>query len=60
MQVVIIVEVLKIVGYVIYMFGKWYVMFYVIKNLDKKNWFLQRGFDCFFGMIFGVGSLYDF
>ena len=41
------------------MSGKWHVTPYVIENPDKKNWPRQRGFDRFFGMISGAGSLYD-
>ena len=54
-----IAEVLKGAGYSTYMSGKWHVTPYVIKNPDKKNWPRQRGFDRFFGMISGAGSLYD-
>ncbi len=59
MQAVTIAEALKTAGYATYMSGKWHVTPYVIKNPDKKNWPLQRGFDRFFGMISGAGSLYD-
>ena len=40
-----------------YMSGKWHVTPYVIDNPDKHNWPRQRGFDKFFGMIAGAGSL---
>jgi arylsulfatase len=56
---VTIAEVLKTAGYSTYMSGKWHVTPYVIENPDKKNWPRQRGFDQFFGMISGAGSLYD-
>ncbi|MFK7982706.1 MAG: sulfatase-like hydrolase/transferase [Saprospiraceae bacterium] len=42
-----------------YMSGKWHITPYVIDNPDKHNWPRQRGFDKFFGMISGAGSLYD-
>ncbi|MEM9721868.1 MAG: arylsulfatase, partial [Bacteroidota bacterium] len=58
-QAVTIAEVLKGAGYATYMAGKWHVTPYVIENPDKKNWPRQRGFDKFFGMISGAGSLYD-
>ena len=52
-------EVMKSNGYATYLSGKWHVTPYVIENPDKHNWPLQRGFDKFFGMISGAGSLYD-
>jgi len=58
-QAVTIAEALKSAGYATYMSGKWHVTPYKIKNPDKKNWPRQRGFDRFFGMISGAGSLYD-
>lgn len=56
---VTIAEALKKAGYSTYMSGKWHVTPYVINNPDKHNWPKQRGFDRFFGMISGAGSLYD-
>ena len=56
---VTIAEVLKTAGYSTYLSGKWHVTPYVIDNPNKKNWPRQRGFDRFFGMISGAGSLYD-
>ncbi len=56
---VTIAEALKGAGYATYLSGKWHVTPYVIDNPDKHNWPLQRGFDKFFGMISGAGSLYD-
>ena len=58
-QAVTIAQVLKGAGYSTYMAGKWHVTPYVVENPDKKNWPRQRGFDKFFGMISGAGSLYD-
>lgn len=58
-QAVTIAEALKGAGYSTYMSGKWHVTPYVINNPDKHNWPRQRGFDKFFGMISGAGSLYD-
>jgi len=58
-QAVTIAEVLKQNGYSTYMSGKWHVTPYVVESPDKKNWPRQRGFDKFFGMISGAGSLYD-
>ncbi|TFG78699.1 MAG: arylsulfatase [Flavobacteriales bacterium] len=56
---VTIAEALKGAGYDTYMSGKWHVTPYVIENPNKENWPRQRGFDRFFGMISGAGSLYD-
>ncbi len=58
-KAVTIAEALKGAGYATYMSGKWHVTPYVIENPDKHNWPRQRGFDKFFGMISGAGSLYD-
>lgn len=63
-QAMTIAEVLKTAGYSTYMSGKWHVTPYgdkpeEIANPDKHNWPIQRGFDKFFGMISGAGSLYD-
>lgn len=58
-KAVTIAEALKGAGYSTYMSGKWHVTPYQIENPDKKNWPRQRGFDRFFGMISGAGSLYD-
>ena len=61
---VTIAEVLKMVGYSTYLSGKWHITPYDdspsgIKNPDKTNWPIQRGFDKFFGMISGAGSFFD-
>ncbi len=58
-RAVTIAEALKGAGYSTYMSGKWHVTPYVIEEPEKHNWPLQRGFDRFFGMISGAGSLYD-
>ena len=52
-------EALQPAGYSTYLSGKWHITPYIIENPDKKNWPRQRGFDKFFGMISGAGSLYD-
>lgn len=56
---VTIAEALKGAGYSTYLSGKWHVTPYVMENPDKRNWPRQRGFDKFFGMVSGAGSLYD-
>lgn len=56
---VTIAEALKDAGYSTYLSGKWHVTPYVVDDPDKHNWPLQRGFDKFFGMVSGAGSLYD-
>lgn len=58
-KAVTIAEALKGAGYATYMSGKWHVTPYIVENPDQKNWPRQRGFDRFFGMISGAGSLYD-
>ncbi|NND08931.1 MAG: arylsulfatase [Saprospiraceae bacterium] len=58
-QAVTIAEVLKSADYATYMSGKWHVTPYELENPKKHNWPRQRGFDRFFGMISGAGSLYD-
>ena len=61
---VTIAEVLRPEGYANYMVGKWHVVI-DIKTDDpdyerpKHNWPLQRGFDKFYGTIFGAGSFFD-
>jgi arylsulfatase len=56
-----IAQVLKSAGYSTCMVGKWHVtpLLPTVKNPDKHNWPLQRGFDKFFGTIHGAGSFYD-
>jgi arylsulfatase len=54
-----IAEALKANGYATYMAGKWHITPYIIENPDKRNWPRQRGFDKFYGIISGAGSLYD-
>ncbi len=54
-----IAEVLKHNGYSTYMAGKWHVTQYTKPDGPKHNWPRQRGFDKFFGTIFGAGSFYD-
>ncbi len=55
---VTIAEVLNKVGYRNYMTGKWHVA-HSWDGSDKHNWPLQRGFDRYFGTIFGAGSYFD-
>ena len=59
-QCVTIAEVLKTAGYRTYMSGKWHVT-KQLKDIDslKYNWPRQRGFDKFYGTIFGAGSYWD-
>jgi len=56
---VTIAEVLKPSGYRTYMAGKWHVTKQLTPDGDKSNWPLQRGFDRFYGTIFGAGSFFD-
>lgn len=56
---VTIAEALKPVGYRTYMAGKWHVAKQIGPDGDKSNWPLQRGFDRFYGTIYGAGSFYD-
>ena len=54
-----IAEVLKHNGYSTYMAGKWHVTAHTKPDGPKHNWPRQRGFDKYFGTIFGAGSFYD-
>lgn len=56
---VTIAQVLKQAGYGTYMTGKWHVSRYVDANDDKSVWPLQKGFDKFYGILAGYGSLFD-
>lgn len=56
---VTIAEALKPAGYSTYMSGKWHVTKDLYGDDGKLNWPRQRGFDRFFGTIFGAGSFYD-
>jgi arylsulfatase len=56
---VTIAEALKPAGYQTYMAGKWHVAKQFGPDGDKSNWPLQRGFDRFYGTIYGAGSFYD-
>ena len=53
-QCVTIAEVLRSSGYRTYMSGKWHVTRYIAG--PKHNWPLQRGFERFFGTLWGSGS----
>ena len=56
---VTIAQVLKGAGYSTYMSGKWHVTKHIAPEGPKHNWPRQRGFDKFYGTIFGAGSFYD-
>jgi arylsulfatase A-like enzyme len=62
---VTLAQVLKQAGYATFMAGKWHVTAHVGhwsgKNrlTSKHNWPLQRGFDSFYGGIFGVGNHFN-
>jgi len=58
-QCVTIAEALKPAGYSNYMVGKWHVARDKTADGPKYNWPLQRGFDKFYGTIFGAGSFFD-
>lgn len=55
---VTLAEVLQLAGYQTYMTGKWHVT-YSWDGSDKSNWPLQRGFNKYFGTIYGAGSYFD-
>lgn len=55
---VTLASVLRPEGYKTYMCGKWHVA-HSWDGSDKHNWPLQRGFDRYFGTIFGAGSYFD-
>lgn len=56
-----IAQVLKPAGYVTYCIGKWHVTPPPLLHqpYSTKNWPLQRGFDHFYGIIYGVTSYWD-
>lgn len=58
---VTIAEVLKSAGYGTYVAGKWHVALTVTDPSPevKASWPLQRGFDRFYGTIYGAGSFFD-
>ena len=56
---VTIAEVLKSAGYGTYMSGKWHVTKHLSPDGPKFNWPLQRGYDRFYGTIYGAGSFFD-
>ncbi|XZE51979.1 arylsulfatase [Planctomycetaceae bacterium SH139] len=60
-QCMTIAEVLKTAGYRNYMVGKWHVTKKVnpLREQEKANWPLQRGFDRYYGTIHGAGSFFD-
>ncbi len=58
---VTIAQVLKSAGYGTYATGKWHVALTVIKPTPDvlASWPLNRGFDRFYGTMYGAGSFYD-
>jgi arylsulfatase len=50
-------ELLRSAGYRTYMSGKWHITRYIAG--PKHNWPLQRGFDRFFGTLWGCGSYFN-
>ena len=62
---VTIAEVLRTSGYGTYMAGKWHVTSQIglwtgdATRTAKRHWPLGRGFDRFYGTVFGAGSYYD-
>ncbi|MGI9175812.1 MAG: arylsulfatase [Rhodothermales bacterium] len=64
-DVVTIADVLRTSGYGTYMAGKWHVTSQIglwvgdTTRTAKRHWPLGRGFDRFYGTIFGAGSYYD-
>lgn len=55
---VTIAEVLSTAGYKNYVTGKWHLT-HSHDGTDKSDWPLQRGFDRFYGTIYGAGSYFD-
>jgi len=56
---VTIAEVLRPAGYSTYAIGKWHVTHYGGPEGPKHNWPLQRGFEKYYGLIWGISSFYD-
>lgn len=58
-QCVTIAEVLRQAGYRTYAIGKWHVTRFDKPDSSPHNWPLQRGFDKYYGLIWGYSSYYD-
>ena len=59
-QCVTIAEILQQAGYATYMSGKWHLTFdkYMDPEGPKDSWPAQRGFDRYFGPLYGGGSYF--
>jgi arylsulfatase len=58
-QCVTIAEVLKDSGYRTYAIGKWHISSSARPNGPQYNWPLQRGFQKYYGTIWGAASYFD-
>ncbi|MEZ4774479.1 MAG: arylsulfatase [Bacteroidia bacterium] len=56
---VTLAEVFRQAGYATYMTGKWHISQSIHFDGDKSNWPCQRGFQRYFGTLYGSGSYYD-
>ena len=56
---VTIAEVMRTAGYRTYAIGKWHVARNAAPNGPRHNWPLQRGFEKYYGTIWGAASYYD-
>lgn len=56
---VTIAEVLRDAGYATYAVGKWHISFSARPQDSNHNWPLQRGFDKYYGLIWGSASYFD-
>jgi arylsulfatase A-like enzyme len=58
-ECVTIAEVLRESGYRTYAIGKWHLTRFDRPDSSNHNWPLQRGFEKYYGLIWGYSSLYD-
>lgn len=58
-QCVTIAEVLRDSGYNTYAIGKWHISRSARPDGDNHNWPLQRGFEKYYGTIWGAASYFD-
>jgi len=58
-QCATLAEVLAPAGYSTYAIGKWHLTRHLNPDSSQHNWPLQRGFEKYYGLIWGYSSLFD-